>query len=79
MTISSQIKTVRQEGRLTVTAITTTSTTIVVNINVQPKVQSVKPRPFIAMPIYIPQENQCGSNQRKRKQAEKQDDFIRYR
>ena len=65
--------------KVTVTAITTTSTTTVVNTNVQPQVQSVKPRPFITMPIYIPQENQRGSNQRKRKQAEKQEDFIRYR
>ena len=50
-----------------------------VNTNVQLQVQSVKSRPFITLPKYIPQENQCGSEQRKRKQAENQEDFISYR
>ena len=62
--------------KVTVTAITTTPICCHTNST---QVQSVKPRPFITMPIYIPQENQRGSNQRKRKQAEKQEDFIRYR
>ena len=50
---------------------TTTFTTAAVNTNVQLQIQSVKSRPFITLPKYIPQENQCGSEQRKRKQAEK--------
>ena len=40
------------------TGITTTSTTTVVNINAQLKVQLVKSRPFIASPKYI---RQCSS------------------
>ena len=43
------------------TAITTTFTTTVVNINVQPQFQSVKSRPFITLPKYIPQENRCAA------------------
>ena len=61
------------------TAITTTFTTTVVNTNVQLQFQSVKSRPFITLQKYIPQENQCGSEQRKRQQAEKQEHFISYR
>ena len=61
------------------TAITTMFSTTVVNTNVQPQFQSVKSRPFITLQKYIPQENQCGSEQRKRKQAEKQEHFISYR
>ena len=37
------------------TAITTTYTTTVVNINVQLQAQLVKSRPFIALPKYNPQ------------------------
>ena len=58
------------------TAITTMFSTTVVNTNVQPQFQSVKSRPFITLPIHISQENQCGSQQRKRKQAEKREHFI---
>ena len=60
-------------------AVTTTFTTTIVNTDVQPQLQSVKSRPFITLPKYISQENQCGSEQRKRKQAEKQEHFISYR
>ena len=60
-------------------ATTTTFTTTVVNTNVQLQFQSVKSRPFITLQKYIPQENQCGSEQRKRTQAEKQEHFITYR
>ena len=68
----------REERRVASTAITTTFTTIVVNTNVQLQFQSVRLRPFISLPKDIPQENQCGSQQRKKKQAEKQEHFIRY-
>ena len=67
----------REERRVASTAITTAFT--VVNTNVQQQFQSVKSRPFISLPKHIRQENQCGSEQRKRKQAEKQEHFISYR
>ena len=60
-------------------AITTTFTATVVNTNVQLQLQSVKSIPFITLPKYLSQENQCGSEQRKRKQAKKQEHFISYR
>ena len=69
----------REERRVASTAITTAFTTTVVNTNVQQQFQSVKSRPFISLPKHIRQENQCGSEQRKRKQAEKQEHFISYR
>ena len=78
VTISSQIKTARGK-KVVSTAIAPTFTTTVVNTNVQQQFQSVKSTPFITLPKYIPQENQCGSEQRKRKQAEKQEHFISYR
>ena len=65
--------------KVAITAITTFFTTTVINANVQTQFQSVKSRPFITLPKYIPQENQCGSEQRKEKQAEKQEHFINYR
>ena len=60
--ISSQIKTARGK-KVASTAITATFTTTVANTNVQPQFQSVKLRPFITLPKYIPQENQRGSEQ----------------
>ena len=59
------------------TAITTTTTAV--KTNIQPQFQSVKSRPFITLPKYIPQKKQFGSEQRKRKQTEKQEHFISYR
>ena len=60
-------------------AITTAFTTTVVNTNVQLQFQSVKLRLFITLQKHIPQENQCGREQRKTKQAEKQEHCISYR
>ena len=63
------------------TAITTTSTTTVVNTNIQPQVQSVKSSPFIILPKYIGslKKTSLVSKEKKRKQAEKLEDFISYR
>ena len=54
----------------------TAFTITVVNTNAQPQLQSVSP--FMTLPKYIPQQNQCGSKQRKRKQGEKQEHFTSY-
>ena len=79
MTILSQIKNVQTRGKkVASTAITTTSTTTVVNTNVQTQVQLVKSRKFFTLPKYISQENQRGSEQRKRKQTEAEKQKSRY-
>ena len=84
MTIPSQIKNVQTRGKkvasttITTTTITTTSTTTVVNTNVQTQVQLVKSRNFFTLPKYISQENQRGSEQRKRKQTEAEKQKSRY-
>ena len=59
---TSQIQT--RGTKVASTAVTITSTTTVVNTNVQVQVQLVKARPFIVLPKYIPQENQCDSEHR---------------
>ena len=63
------------------TAITTTSTNATVNTDIQPQVQSVKSSPFITLPKYIGsfKKTSVASKERKRKQAEKLEDFISYR
>ena len=76
VTLSSQIKTLQEWKKVASTALTTTFTTTVVNTNVQPQFQSVKSSPFITLQKYILQKT---NKQRKRKQAEKQEYFTRYR